>query len=108
MSRNSPPTAPVATQGTGVASDGDNAATGSECIAEAIADAIAEADIAAGPANWSLIVRSCPLCGMRTCHGGGSIEAEPILGHRYCHVCDGSIRLVLSPSASRRLREQRV
>lgn len=103
MSMHSPPTAPVASEGARTLFEGDNAATGSECIAEAIA----EADITAGPANWSLIVRRCPLCGFRTCHGGGSIEAEPILGLRYCHVCDGSIRLALSAKALSDLSELR-
>ena len=37
---------------------------------------------------WDLFV-SCPLCGDTHLHGGGTLDADPLLGHRVSHCLWG-------------------
>lgn len=43
-----------------------------------------------GPA-WTLVIDTCPLCGLSHAHGGGS-GARPTYGDRLSHCADRSIR----------------
>lgn len=43
-----------------------------------------------GPA-WTLVIDTCPLCGLSHAHGGGS-GARPTYGDRLSHCADAKIR----------------
>jgi hypothetical protein len=57
---------------------------------------------------WAVTIPTCPLCGKKHHHGGGTDPQRPVLGHRASHCVDDTATYDLSETpASREARFRR-